>query len=144
MSQAFLLGFDGSAGAERALEYAITQAKAADASLVVAHVLEWSPYSFLTQEEIAERHKRREEELERAEQHVLGPVLQKLQDAGLSAEAVMRYGNVTKTLCEIATEKQATQMFVGRNGAESISERLFGTSVSSLVQVAEVPVTVVP
>lgn len=144
MSQTFLVGFDGSEGAQRALDYAVAQAKAAGAAVTIAHVLEWSPYSFLTQEELAERHKRREEELERAENHIVAPLLKKLEEDGVTADAVIRYGNVSKTMCEIAKETNAAQIFVGRNGAQSISERLFGTSVSSLVQVAEVPVTVVP
>ena len=45
------------------MEFAVARAKAQNASLTVAHVLEWSPYTFLTPEEIEERHARRTDEL---------------------------------------------------------------------------------
>ena len=62
MSKKFVVGYDGSEESRRAVDFAASQAKTSGAGLVVAHVLEWSPYSFLTPEELAERHKRREED----------------------------------------------------------------------------------
>ena len=59
MSKKFVVACDGSPAAGRALKFAIEQAKSGGASLLLVHVLEWSPYSFLTPEELEERHKRR-------------------------------------------------------------------------------------
>jgi len=67
MSGKFVVGYDGSEAAQRALDFAIDRAAAQGGSVLIAHVLEWSPYSFLTPNELEERHKRRREELERAE-----------------------------------------------------------------------------
>ncbi|MDO6728195.1 universal stress protein, partial [Cognatishimia sp. 1_MG-2023] len=75
MSEKFVVGFDGSDAAKRALDFAVDRAKALGGSVVVAHVLEWSPYSFLTPTELEERHKRRREELERAETALMKPVV---------------------------------------------------------------------
>lgn len=47
MSRKIVVGYDGSEASQRALDFAITRASAQGDSIIVAHVLEWSPYSFL-------------------------------------------------------------------------------------------------
>ena len=54
MTSKFLIGYDGSPASKRAADFALNSARTHGASLVIAHVLEWSPYSFLTPEEIEE------------------------------------------------------------------------------------------
>ena len=56
----FLVGIDGSDCGDRALAAAVAQARAADAELVICYVIAWSPYTFSTPQENAERHRRRE------------------------------------------------------------------------------------
>ena len=56
MSDKFVVGYDGSVSARRALEFAVERAKVQGGTIVLAHVLEWSPYSFLTPTELEERH----------------------------------------------------------------------------------------
>ena len=73
MTKVLLVGIDGSKCGERALEYAAEWAAASGHQLIVAHVIEWSPYTFNTPEENEMRHKRREEEIERAKAQVLDP-----------------------------------------------------------------------
>ena len=63
MPNIYLVAYDGSPTSRRTAEFAAERAKLANAHLHIVHVLEWSPYSFLTQEELAERHQRRTEEL---------------------------------------------------------------------------------
>ena len=75
MSAKFIVGYDGSAASERALDFAIGRVKLQGGTVVLVHVLEWSPYSFLTPSELEERHKRRTEEMERAEKALIMPVL---------------------------------------------------------------------
>jgi len=48
MTQCMLLAVDGSQGGDRALEYSIAQAKDRGITLIVAYVIEWSPYTFNT------------------------------------------------------------------------------------------------
>ena len=144
MPDKIVVGYDGSDSAERALKFAVEKAKARGGSLVVAHVLEWSPYSFLTPEEIEERHKRRREELARAEEALLKPVMAKLAKDKVPAEAVMKYGGVTDTLIAIATETGSSQIVIGRTGDREFSARIFGSVAGSLAQSAPVPVTIVP
>ena len=84
-NNALLVAYDDDDGSRRALDFAIDRAKVSGASVRLVHVLSWSPYSFLTQEELAERHKRRNEEMARAESQVVGPAVTRLRDAGVEA-----------------------------------------------------------
>lgn len=144
MTNTFLVAVDGSAGSLRATEYAAERAKASQAKLVLAYVIEWSPYSFHTPEELAERHKRREEEIERAQSTVLGPALKSVKDKGVDAETIVQHGHPSETLIQLAADQDATQIFIGRKGESRITALLFGSVAGSLVQTSPVPVTVVP
>lgn len=140
----FLVGIDNSDCSRRALEFARQRAQIMKARLVVAFVIEWSPYTFNTPEENEQRHQRREEEISIATSSVLAPTLQALKDAGIETEGVVRHGNVADVLGSIATEHDATQIVVGRIGSSGLKSLIFGSVTSKLVQVAKVPVTVVP
>ena len=144
MPETYLIAYDGSAASERALTFGAARARAAGARLLLAHVLEWSPYSFLSAEEVAERHKRRNEEVGRAETVILEPVRTKLTGQGLSVETVVRYGHVAEVLGELAKEYGATQIIAGRTGEKGLQARLFGSVAGTLAQVAPVPCTIVP
>lgn len=144
MTRRIVVAYDGSEAGRRAVDYAALAAERDAATLVVAHVLEWSPYSFLSAEELAERHRRRAEEVARARTAVVDPVLQDLSARGVSAEAEIRYGHVAETLCSIASDLAAAAIVVGRTGATGMTARLFGSVAVSLAQIAPVPVTIVP
>lgn len=144
MSKKIVVGYDGSEGAANALEFAAGLAKASGAGLVIAHVLEWSPYTFLTPNEIEERHARRKEELERADKAVLAPVLKKLEGSGLEVTSALRYGHIAETLIKIAEDEHVEHLVIGRTGHSSLSTRIFGSVAGSLAQAAPVPITIVP
>lgn len=142
MTDTILVGVDGSEPCRRAADFAAK--RAAGARVVLAYVIEWSPYSFNTPEENEVRHKRREEEIERARTQVLDPLVTKLRASGLEVEGVVRHGHAAEVLSGLAGELGATQIFIGRRGVSTIQALLFGSVAGSLVQVAPVPVTVVP
>ena len=144
MPKKIVVGYDGSESANRALSFAVDRAKAQGGGIVVAHVLEWSPYSFLTPNELEERHKRRNEELARAEEAVLNPVVASLSGSGVSIETSLKYGNIADTLCAISEDCNAGQIVIGRQGESGLASRLFGSVAGSLAQSAPVPVTIVP
>lgn len=144
MSTKYVVACDGSEASERALKFAVDEAAQHGAELVLAFVLEWSPYSFLTPEELEERHKRRKEEIKRAHDALIDPMLKSLADAGVKAKAEIRYGHVAETLAQIAKDTGARQMFVGRTGQSGIANRLFGSVAASMAQIAPVPCTIVP
>lgn len=144
MSQKFVVGYDGSDAARRALDFAIDRAGAQGATVIVAHVLEWSPYSFLTPTEIEERHARRKEELDRAQKAILDPVVTNVSGQGVEVGTELRYGHIADTLCAIAEDTDATQIFIGRNGHGGIAARIFGSVAGGLAQASPVPCTIVP
>ncbi|MCK0139500.1 universal stress protein [Aliiroseovarius sp. F47248L] len=144
MSNKIVVGYDGSDSSKATLDFAVGLAKSQGAAIVVAHVLEWSPYSFLTPNELEERHKRRGEELERAEKAVLAPLVKGLSDSGVEVTTALKYGGIADTLCDIVKAEGATQVIVGRTGASGLSSRIFGSVAGTLAQISPVPVTIVP
>ena len=144
MKQKLLVGVDCSECCERAIDYAAAWAKAVAAPLVVVHVIEWSPYSFNTPMENEERHRRRETELERARAEIVEPVLRRLAEQGVAAEGMVRHGHPADTLSAVAAQSGVTNIVVGRTGSSRLKSQLFGSVPSTLVQVSDVPVTVVP
>jgi nucleotide-binding universal stress UspA family protein len=138
----YVVGYDGEH--KRAIEHAAEQAARSGAAVHVVHVIEWSPYRFLTPQELEERHKRRNEESSRAETEVIAPVLSQLKDKGVNATGEIRYGNIVDLLAEIAQKRRATGIVMGRSGGSSFGGRIFGSAAMGLAQVSPVPVTIVP
>ncbi|WP_299612251.1 universal stress protein [uncultured Tateyamaria sp.] len=139
-----VIGLDGHGSGEHALAFAKElAAKTTDCELIVVYVIEWSPFSFQTPEENAERHKRREEEIAVAMDRVVNPAVASLTEAGFSARAIVRHGDVAETIDNIAHKEGASQIIVARASAGGLTSRLFGSSTANLVMNARVPVTVV-
>jgi signal transduction histidine kinase len=74
MTNKFLLAVDGSSGSNKAAKFATERAKLAGAQVIVAYVIEWSPYTFNTPEENAERHKRNPDFVDDAMETIKGSV----------------------------------------------------------------------
>jgi len=144
MTNTLLVGIDGSEGGRRAVDFATARAKVASARVIVAYVIEWSQYSFNTPEENEKRHKRREEEIERAQAQVLDPIVASLKSSGIVVESIVRHGHPAQVLCGLAEETGAVQIFIGRRGLSKLEVLLFGSVAGTLVQMSPVPVTVVP
>lgn len=144
MSLVFLVGVDCSNCSNRALEFAAERAEVKGSKLVIAHVIEWSPFSFSTPQENEERHKRREQELQRAHDEIIDPLVSRYREQGIDTEGVVRHGHASETLMAIAKEKEATNIVIGRKGASRFKAQLFGSVAGALVQISDRPVTVVP
>jgi nucleotide-binding universal stress UspA family protein len=144
MSIEYVVACDGSSASERAVAFAIDHARRNGASVLIAHVLEWFPYSFLTPNELEEHHKRRGEELARAKMALVDSILASISTDGVEVDSVIKYGHVTETLSAISTEFEATQLIIGRTGQSSLAVRVFGSVAGTLAQIAPVPCTIVP
>lgn len=143
MAELYLVGFDDTEAARRAVDFAAKRAKASGGSLLLLYVLEWSPYAFLTNEELAERHAQRESELQRGAA-LVEPVAERLRADGVDCEVLVRHGDPAKLLCEVARERSAVGIVVGRIGGSELASRLLGSLVITLAQASPVPLTVVP
>ncbi len=144
MNDTVLVGVDGSDASRRAAEFAVARARLNGARVVMACVIEWSPYTIYTHEELEARHEERGAEIERARARVLDPLIGSLRRDGVEVEALVRHGHASRVLIDLSQELGACQIFVGRLGQSTLMERLFGSTVTNLVQVSPVPVTVVP
>ena len=144
MSDKILVALDGSEGGKRALRVAVDHARLTKASLLLAYVIDWSPYSFHTAEELSERQKRRESEIQRANDSILHPEASALAGSGIRVETVVRHGKIAETLVELSAEHSASQIYIGRLGESRMRSMIFGSVTAALVQTASVPVTVVP
>lgn len=144
MTTKLVIGLDGHGSGQRALAYGKQMAQLiGECELLIVYVIEWSPYSFQTPEENAERHKRREEEISTATERVVNPALEELAKAGIQARGLVRHGDVATLLNTIAQEENAQQIIVGRSSDGGFTQRLFGSSTVNLVMSASVPVTVI-
>jgi nucleotide-binding universal stress UspA family protein len=144
MSLVFLVGVDCSDCGSRALEYAAERALRSGGRLLIAHVIEWSPFQFSTPQENERRHQRREEELARAHAEVVDPIVESMRARGIDTEGLARHGHVAETLDALAHELNVTNIVIGRHGSSRFRAQVFGSVASTLVQIADCPVTVVP
>ncbi len=144
MSNKIMAALDGSDGSRRALSAAVTHAKLTNSDLVLAYVIDWSPYSFHTPQELEERHKRRESEIQRANDSILGPEKAALESEGINVETVVHHGKIAETLLELGDQYGISQIYIGRKGESRVHTMIFGSVSAALVQAAAVPVTVVP
>ncbi len=144
MSNKLIVGYDGSPASRRAVDFALEEAKCRGATLLIAYILEWSPYSFLTPTELEERHVRRTEEMERAKTAVVEPLLEEISTADVKVKTVIQYGNTGETLCKLAEDENASQIVIGKTGDGSVVSRVFGSAAISVAQSSSVPCTLVP
>lgn len=145
MATSLIVGIDGSGSGARALEHAKALAGRIDVCrLILVYVIEWSPFTFQTADENAERHRRREEEIDVARARILDPALAALQAEGVVAEGLVRHGDAAEILDAVAVERGAAQVVVARSSDAGLIARMFGSVTVKLVTSARVPVTVVP
>ena len=144
MSSVLMVGVDGSVCGERAVDFAVRRAKNSGARLYITYIIEWSPFTFSTAMENAERHQRREEEIQRAHSEIVDPIVDRLKTEGLDVEGLVRHGHVADTLNSLAKSKGVVNIILGRQGTSRLKAHVFGSVGSRLVQSAECAVTVVP
>lgn len=144
MPDRIIVGVDDSDCGRRAALFAAAQAKRSGSELTLAYVVEWSPYTIYTHEELEVRHKERDAEIERASSRILKPLAAELETLGVTVETLVRHGHVSRVLIDLAREVGASQIIVGRRGRSRLAEIVFGSTASNLVQASPVPVTVIP
>ncbi len=144
MGDVVVVGIDGSDAGTRAARFAAKEASGTGDDLVVCYVVPWSPYTVQSAEENERRHAAKEREAETGRAEVVEPVVELLRQQDVKAEGLVRHGHPAETLCDVAAEKGATHIVVGRRGQSRVRSLLFGSTAGNLIQIATVPVTVVP
>ena len=144
MKTRILVAIDGSECSKRALDTAVSHAKLTGSSLILAYVIDWSPYTFNTPEENEQRHNRRQSEISRAQESVLDPEASSLENSGLEIKTVVRHGKIAQTLVDLTKEHEVGQIYIGKIGESRMQSMIFGSVTLALVQASRVPVTIVP
>lgn len=139
-----IVGVDGSDAGVRAAHFAGRRVRDLRMRLVIAHVVPWSAYTVQTAEENEQRRVAKAQETQMAWEQIVQPLVDTLAGEGVQVEGVVRHGHPADTLCELAREHRAAQLVVGRRGHSRVRLLLFGSTPSNLIQIATVPVTVVP
>ncbi len=139
-----LVGVDQSDQSRRAVQFAMARAQERDGSVVLVHVIHWSPFSFNTPSENEHRHAQKKAEIKAATEQIAEPLKALLDEAGVSGEVLVCHGDPVDTIIRIAGDRGSDHIVLGRTGDSRVKRALFGTTPAHLVQMAPIPVTVVP
>jgi nucleotide-binding universal stress UspA family protein len=135
---AIVVGYDGSACAELALDCALDLALALGDPLVVAYAAE--PPGRVAGEEFGE-HRRALEELGRA---ATEQAVQRAEARGVEVEPVVVPQRPADALIRLADERGARMIVVGASGEGPIAAAILGSVPYKLLHRSTVPVLVVP
>ena len=146
--ESVLVGVDRSEGSRRAVKFALQRARVNSWRMTIAHVINWSPYSFNTVEDNETRPLRRKAEIEAAQTELMDPILSWITtdlDAGdVDISSVVQHGRPSEVLADLAIDGHHDLVVVGRTGESNLRLAIFGSTSYRLVQHAPVAVVVVP
>jgi len=144
--QHILVATDGSEGADRAIDYAAHQAKDTGADLLIVNVV--GGYG-LPDNMLKAFSRAPNAWLEEMLTSVSADTLTKARERARSIGVTMiqiesRAGDIAQTVIDIAREKRADSIVVGKRGTGRITGLLLGSVSQKLASLAPVPVTIVP
>ena len=141
-----LVATDGSEGADRAVDYAAHRAKADGAELLIVNVM--GGYGLPDKVFLAftnDQNVLLKELLASQSAATLTTARDRAREAGVSTIVLeSRTGEVAKTIIDIADEKKADAIVVGKRGAGRVAGVLLGSVSQKLVSLSPLPLTVVP
>jgi nucleotide-binding universal stress UspA family protein len=141
-----LVATDGSESADRAVDYSADLARRDGAELIIVNVV--GGYG-LPDRVFAQFTEARQAWLKELLQSISAQTLVKARErahgAGASAIRIeSRDGNVPQVILDIARERRADVVVIGKRGASAIERLLIGSVSDKLVKLADLPVIVVP
>lgn len=135
-----LVGVDGSEGAAKAVDKAIELARAFDARLTIAAILE--PIVGMTDTFVLEPVGLPEGALAAAQEH-LDEGTRRAAAAGLTAETTIGMGAAGDALVALAKERGEELVVVGSRGRGAIARAVLGSVSDRVAHTATVPVLIV-
>jgi len=141
-----LVATDGSEGADRAVDYAARRAKADGAELLIVNVM--GGYGLPDKVFLAftnDQNVLLKELLASQSAATLTTARDRAREAGVSTIVLeSRTGEAAQTIIDIAHEKKADAIVVGKRGAGRVAGVLLGSVSQKLVSLSPLPLTVVP
>ncbi len=141
-----LVATDGSKAADRAVDFGAQLAKSLAVPLWIINVTDdFGPSSAQLQEFSRVEHLSRGEMIESLSAQLLAKAKERAEKLGArSVQIESRQGDVTQTIIEIANERDADAVVVGKRGRGSLAGLLLGSVTQKLVSLAPRVVIVVP
>ena len=143
MTRHIVLGFDGSPGAQAAIEWCADYASALDADVTMVGVVDLVPFVALPVAD-SPLSGTAIEAMEKATSKVLEEGIAPLRERGIACRTVVRAGNPAETLNKVAAEENADLVVVGRRGHGGFAEMLLGSVPHALAHYCTRPLVVVP
>jgi nucleotide-binding universal stress UspA family protein len=139
-----LVATDGSEGADRAIDYAARWARNTGADLLIVNIIGSLPEKLLRSFTHAQ-HAWLDELFEALSAETLTQARDRARGAGVPIiELESRTGEMAPAIIDVAREKRADAIVVGRRGIGQVAGLLLGSVSQKLVSLAPVPVIVVP
>jgi len=132
MGRIILVPTDGSPCAQKAEEFALREAKELEASLVFLHVV-YSPSTLVPAPDISEE-----------DDEVLQEAKEKAEKAGLFARTLLVRGVHPVEAIATEAEEGYDRIIMGRQGGGMLRRLLLGSTTAGVIQLAKIPVLVVP
>ena len=135
-----MVGLDGLAGSERALEWAIEMASATGAEILAVHVFQPVTAGFAGYGPVAVPDDWAVEVRRLFENDWVAP----LRDAGVRYRTIFEEGVPAPVLIDVAAEEHADLIVTGNRGLGGFRELMLGSVSQQLVLHARVPVVIIP
>ncbi|HGY08798.1 MAG TPA: universal stress protein [Oceanithermus profundus] len=132
MGAMILVPTDGSPCADKAVAFAIAEARRLGAGLTFLHVL-YSPSTLVPPPEISEE-----------EDEVLREAVKKAEAEGVFARGALVRGEHPVEAIVAESETGYDRIVMGRQGGGMLRRLLLGSTTAGVIQLAKVPVLVVP
>lgn len=139
-----VVGIDGSDASNKALEHAMEMATQYQATLIMVHVIDWSPFQFSTLEDNEHKSSQRRQTLQQDREHLMQPLSERMDSAGIAHETLIEFGHPAEVISDMAVQRDALAIVVGRSGQSRLKRVIFGGVASALVHEAKCPVVIVP
>jgi nucleotide-binding universal stress UspA family protein len=137
MAGTIVLGYDGSDGAQGALEQAILLAKEFGDRLVVC-------FGVAPPGNVGEEYKEHKHALEEIAQRETAKAIERARDEGVEAEVALVPERPAPALVDLAADRGARFIVVGSYGEGPIRGALLGTTPHKLLQLSHTPLVIVP
>lgn len=134
----FVVGYDGSDGARRALDVTIDLARSLGERLVIAFAAQPPGRS------VGDEYRSHLALLSERGEALTAAAVARAADAGVSAEAVVADSKVVDLLLDLADERGARAIVVGTYGESPLRGAVLGSTPHKLLHLSKVPVLAVP